>query len=180
MNIIAMICEISPEQKRIAELESMVESLAVQQNRSPIGTTTELRDVIEAISNVGIMIVLSAVIVLFLMKVLTMLLDQTKKANNEILPKIESLSSKIVDTQSQLSNLIMNHNQSSNKKLSALELQLNQIAEKADRLESRLDDCDNDHKAILIAAEKLEGLIYVRNASAGKDSDTKKEGSGPS
>ena len=57
----------------------------------------------------------------------------------------------------------MNHNQSSNKKLSALEIQLNQIIEKANRLESRLDNCDNDHKSILIEVEKLEGLIRVRN-----------------
>ena len=73
------------------------------------------------------------------------------------------MADNITETQSQLSNLIMNHNQSTNKKLSELEIHLNQLNEKANRLESRLDNCDNDHESILIEVEKLEGLIRVRN-----------------
>ena len=172
MNIFSMICALSPEQQRIEELESMVESLANSQEiHTAVSHTIDIPDLIKTISDVGIMVVLSAVTVLFLMKVLTILLDQTKKASDELLPKIRELADKITETQSQISNLITSHNQSSNKKLSALELQLNQLIEKANRLESRLDDCDNDHKAILIAAEKLEGLIHVRN----EVEDTKNE-----
>lgn len=164
MNIYSMMCEVTPDAKRIEELESMVESLASSQEiHTAVSNATNIPNLIKTISDVGIMIVLSAVTVLFLMKVLTILLDQTKKASDELLPKIRGLADKITETQSQLSNLIMNHNQSSNKKLSALEIQLNQIIEKANRLESRLDNCDNDHKSILIEVEKLEGLIRVRN-----------------
>ena len=164
MNIYSMMCELSPEAKRIEELESMVESIAnTQEIHTALSNATDIPDMIKAISDVGIMIVLSAVTVMFLMKVLTILLDQTKKASEELLPKIRELGDKLSETQSQVSNLIMNHNQSSNKKLSALEIQINQLIEKANRLESRLDDCDKDHKAILIEAEKLEGLIHVRN-----------------
>ena len=172
MNIFSMICELSPDAKRIKELEAMVESLENSQEiHDAVSHTMDIPDLIKTISDVGIMIVLSAVMVLFLMKVLTVLLDQTKKASDELLPKIRELADKITETQSQLSTLIMNHNQSSNKKLSALEIQLNQIIEKANRLEARLDDCDSDHKAILIEAEKLEGLIHVRN----EVEDTKNE-----
>lgn len=172
MNIFSMICALSPEEQKIKELEAMVESLEDSQEiHTAVSHTMDIPDLIKTISDVGIMIVLSAVMVLFLMKVLTVLLDQTKKASDELLPKIRELADKITETQSQLSTLIMNHNQSSNKKLSALEIQLNQIIEKANRLEARLDDCDSDHKAILIEAEKLEGLIHVRN----EVEDTKNE-----
>lgn len=164
MNIYLMMCDVTSDAKRIEELESMVESLASSQEiHTAVSNATNIPNLIKTISDVGIMIVLSAVTVLFLMKVLTILLDQTKKASDELLPKIRGLADKITETQSQLSNLIMNHNQSTNKKLSALEIQLNQIIEKANRLESRLDNCDNDHKSILIEVEKLEGLIRVRN-----------------
>ena len=164
MSIYLMMCEVTPDVKRIEDLESMVESLASSQEiHTAASKATDIPNLIKTISDVGIMIVLSAVTVLFLMKVLTILLDQTKKASDELLPKIRGLADKITETQSQLSNLIMNHNQSTNKKLSALEIHLNQLNEKANRLESRLDNCDNDHESILIEVEKLEGLIRVRN-----------------
>ena len=164
MSIYLMMCEVTPDVKRIEDLESMVESLASSQEiHTAVSKATDIPNLIKTISDVGIMIVLSAVTVLFLMKVLTILLDQTKKASDELLPKIRGLADKITETQSQLSNLIMNHNQSTNKKLSALEIHLNQLNEKANRLESRLDNCDNDHESILIEVEKLEGLIRVRN-----------------
>ena len=164
MSIYLMMCEVTPDVKRIEDLESMVESLASSQEiHTAVLNATDIPNLIKTISDVGIMIVLSAVTVLFLMKVLTILLDQTKKASDELLPKIRGLADKITETQSQLSNLIMNHNQSTNKKLSALEIHLNQLNEKANRLESRLDNCDNDHESILIEVEKLEGLIRVRN-----------------
>lgn len=164
MSIYLMMCEVTPDVKRIEDLESMVESLASSQEiHTAVSNATDIPNLIKTISDTGIMIVLSAVTVLFLMKVLTILLDQTKKASDELLPKIRGLADKITETQSQLSNLIMNHNQSTNKKLSALEIHLNQLNEKANRLESRLDNCDNDHESILIEVEKLEGLIRVRN-----------------
>lgn len=164
MSIYLMMCEVTPDVKRIEDLESMVESLASSQEiHTAVSKATDIPNLIKTISDVGIMIVLSAVTVLFLMKVLTIILDQTKKASDELLPKIRGLTDKITETQSQLSNLIMNHNQSTNKKLSALEIHLNQLNEKANRLESRLDNCDNDHESILIEVEKLEGLIRVRN-----------------
>ena len=164
MNIYLMMCDVTTDAKRIGELESMVESLASSQEiHTAVSKATDIPNLIKTISDVGIMIVLSAVTVLFLMKVLTILLDQTKKASDELLPKIRGLADKITETQSQLSNLIMNHNQSTNKKLSVLEIHLNQLNEKANRLESRLDNCDNDHESILIEVEKLEGLIRVRN-----------------
>ena len=164
MSIYLMMCEVTPDVKRIEDLESMVESLASSQEiHTAASKATDIPNLIKTISDVGIMIVLSAVTVLFLMKVLTILLDQTEKASDELLPKIRGLADKITETQSQLSNLIMNHNQSTNKKLSALEIHLNQLNEKANRLESRLDNCDNDHESILIEVEKLEGLIRVRN-----------------
>ena len=164
MSIYLMMCEVTPDVKRIEDLESRVESLASSQEiHTAVSKATDIPNLIKTISDVGIMIVLSAVTVLFLMKVLTILLDQTKKASDELLPKIRGLADKITETQSQLSNLIMNHNQSTNKKLSALEIHLNQLNEKANRLESRLDNCDNDHESILIEVEKLEGLIRVRN-----------------
>lgn len=164
MSIYLMMCEVTPDVKRIEDLESMVESLASSQEiHTAVSKATDTPNLIKTISDAGIMIVLSAVTVLFLMKVLTILLDQTKKASDELLPKIIGLADKITETQSQLSNLIMNHNQSTNKKLSALEIHLNQLNEKANRLESRLDNCDNDHESILIEVEKLEGLIRVRN-----------------
>ena len=164
MSIYLMMCEVTPDVKRIEDLESMVESLASSQEiHTAVSKATDIPNLIKTISDAGIMIVLSAVTVLFLMKVLTILLDQTKKASDELLPKIRGLTDKITETQSQLSNLIMNHNQSTNKKLSALEIHLNQLNEKANRLESRLDNCDNDHESILIEVEKLEGLIRVRN-----------------
>ena len=85
MNIYSMMCELSPEAKRIEELESMVESIAnTQEIHTALSNATDIPDMIKAISDVGIMIVLSAVTVMFLMKVLTILLDQTKKSSEEL------------------------------------------------------------------------------------------------
>ena len=87
-----------------------------------VPTEVPMTELVQQIADLGIMIVISAVVVIFVIKVMTLLIDQTKQSNSTILPKLDTIDYSINQAKSTIIENISAHNISDNKQLSEIDL----------------------------------------------------------
>lgn len=133
-----------------------------------IDTVMSLPDIIEQVANLGLMVVVSAVVVYFMIRVMNSLLDHSK----QIIPKLENCINALSDVKNVLMSTLNTHNTSVNKTLRDIEAMLKEINDKIDnKIENVNSDIetinDNIEKTvdkqsnILIQLEKIEGVLYT-------------------
>lgn len=96
----------------------------------------ELKEVIEMISNLGITIVISAGVVVFIFKLLTMLLKQNQKMVEDIMPRIAELEKSIEKNKSDMMGAITNHNTHTQTILHTMETELKSIDKRIERIDN--------------------------------------------
>lgn len=126
---------------------------------------------VETIGNLGIMIVIAAVVVLFLIRVLNTLLDQTKQTSATIVPKLNDIPYSINQMKTAIAEQISAHNISSNKQLSSIDLRLDHISSNLERVDRELDQTQMSQQDIAMQLEKIEGMIYVIQSFIGIKTD---------
>ncbi len=93
-------------------------------------------ELIEKVGNLGIMLVISTVIVLFVMKMLSVLLRQNEQTVSSILPRINEVADLVSGVKRDLIEIVSTHNLSSNK-------QFFEAATKINTLQNQIEDMDD-------------------------------------
>ena len=100
---------------------------------NPFITITEmtnndgLTNIVQTIADLGVTLVIAAIVVVFLGKYLSTLIDREKSLIDGILPKINELNTSIQDLQKTFNEAIGSHNTRSNQSLRTLERDANDI-----------------------------------------------------
>lgn len=137
-----------------------------------IDTVMSLPDIIEQVANLGLMVVVSAVVVYFMIRVMNSLLDHSKQTISQIIPRLENCINALSDVKNVLMSTLNTHNASVNKTLRDIEAMLKEINDKIDnKIENVNSDIetinDNIEKTVdkqsdvLIQLEKIEGVLYT-------------------
>ena len=132
---------------------------------------TGISSMVETIGNLGIMIVIAAVVVAFLIRVLNTLLDQTRQSSTTIVPKLNDIPYSINQMKTAIAEQISAHNISSNKQLSSIDLRLDHISSSLERVDRELDQLQMNQQDIALQLEKIEGMIYVIQSYIGIKTD---------
>ena len=142
---------------------------------SEVASTSDIQmgSVIKLVADYGITAVISVVVVIFLIKVLNTLLEQSTNAIQQIIPRIDALNSSIEALKSTVVGAITSHNAASNKLLHEVDNDVKSVNSEIDDLDHRIDNVDGKLTDILVQLEKIEGLIYVDKAKkeSGEDED---------
>ena len=132
---------------------------------------TGISSMVETIGNLGIMVVIAAVVVAFLIRVLNTLLDQTRQSSTTIVPKLNDIPYSINQMKTAIAEQISAHNISSNKQLSSIDLRLDHISSSLERVDRELDRLQMNQQDIALQLEKIEGMIYVIQSYIGIKTD---------
>ena len=132
---------------------------------------TGISSMVETIGNLGIMIVIAAVVVAFLIRVLNTLLDQTRQSSTTIVPKLNDIPYSINQMKTAIAEQISAHNISSNKQLSSIDLRLDHISSSLERVDRELDQLQMNQQDIALQLEKIEGMTYVIQSYIGIKTD---------
>lgn len=132
---------------------------------------TGISSMVETIGNLGIMVVIAAVVVAFLIRVLNTLLDQTRQSSTTIVPKLNDIPYSINQMKTAIAEQISAHNISSNKQLSSIDLRLDHISSSLGRVDRELDQLQMNQQDIALQLEKIEGMIYVIQSYIGIKTD---------
>lgn len=132
---------------------------------------TGISSMVETIGNLGIMVVIAAVVVAFLIRVLNTLLDQTRQSSTTIVPKLNDIPYSINQMKTAIAEQISAHNISSNKQLSSIDLRLDHISSSLERVDRELDQLQMNQQDIALQLEKIEGMIYVIQSYIGIKTD---------
>ena len=132
---------------------------------------TGISSMVETIGNLGIMVVIAAVVVAFLIRVLNTLLDQTRQSTTTIVPKLNDIPYSINQMKTAMAEQISAHNISSNKQLSSIDLRLDHISSSLERVDRELDQLQMNQQDIALQLEKIEGMIYVIQSYIGIKTD---------
>lgn len=132
---------------------------------------TGISSMVETIGNLGIMVVIAAVVVAFLIRVLNTLLDQTRQSSTTIVPKLNDIPYSINQMKTAIAEQISAHNISSNKQLSSIDLRLDHISSSLERVDRELDQLQMNQQDIALQLEKIEGMTYVIQSYIGIKTD---------
>lgn len=104
----------------------------------------------ETIANYGIMLILSGVIVVFLIKVLSFMLDQSKKMNDLAFTEVGKIKSTIAQKINDLMTLVTDNDRLSNNKLNSIENLDSNILEEVERVQRLLESLNNQNITYLM------------------------------
>lgn len=135
-----------------------------------VSTEVPMTELVQQIADLGIMIVISAVVVIFVIKVMTLLIDQTKQSNSTILPKLDTIDYSINQAKSTIIENISAHNISANKQLSAIDLKIDRVSSDLDRIDRDLDRRYEAQQNTMVQLEKIEGVLLVIQSKMGINS----------
>lgn len=99
-------------------------------------------EIIEKLGNLGIMLVISTVIVFFVIKVLSVLLQQNEQTVSSILPRINVVVDLISEVKRDIVEVISAHNLSSNKQFFEASTRLDALQAQIKTMESQLQDAE--------------------------------------
>ena len=133
--------------------------------------SSTLSDIVKQIGDNGIMIVISAVVVYFLAKVLSSLLEQNKSTLNQIGPKIDQI-------QEAISNVIIKNNEADTRRSLSNNKQFAEIRDSEKDIVNRLKGIQKELNAIHMTLESYRDLMekqqmyidfYKEQLKKGKD-----------
>lgn len=133
--------------------------------------SSTLSDIVKQIGDNGIMIVISAVVVYFLAKVLSSLLEQNKSTLNQIGPKIDQI-------QEAISNVIIKNNEADTRRSLSNNKQFAEIRDSEKDIVNRLKGIQKELNAIHMTLESYRDLMekqqmyidfYKEQLEKGKD-----------
>lgn len=127
-------------------------------------------DLIEKIGNLGIMLVISSVIVLFIIKVLSVLLQQNEQTISSILPRINAVVDLISEIKRDLTEVISTHNLNSNKQFFEASTKLNSIQTQIENMDDRMRLAESNTADIVA---QLKFLTYAVDAITPADISAK-------
>jgi hypothetical protein len=88
---------------------------------SSTSSVTDITSLVGLISDAGISIVISAVMVFFIYRYLRSLMKRDNQLFNSIIPKLDGIESELTRMESDISKLVSNHNAHSNQMLKGME-----------------------------------------------------------
>ena len=165
----AQVLELPPTETTAA-VEAVTDT-AQEVHKAFIIGDTGISSMVETIGNLGIMVVIAAVVVAFLIRVLNTLLDQTRQSTTTIVPKLNDIPYSINQMKTAIAEQISAHNISSNKQLSSIDLRLDHISSSLGRIDRELDQLQMNQQDIALQLEKIEGMIYVIQSYIGIKTD---------
>lgn len=127
----------------------------------------------ETIADLGVMIVISAIVLIFLIRSLNAMLDQSKQVSSTIVPKLNEIPYSINQVKAALAEHLSAHNISTNKQLSAIELRLDHITKDIERISRELDQRREADSDIMLQMEKIEGILLVIQTNLGIQPESK-------
>lgn len=139
----------------------MCQSTAIIHHSINSTVDTDVSNMVEIVSNYGITMVISVVVVLFLIRVLDTLLKQTTQSINQIIPKIETLVTAISELRASVVESITTHNLSMNKKIRELDLKIDGCKGNFDYINGKIDRIETTAHNMEVQVEKLEGILLV-------------------
>ena len=149
----AQVLELPPTETTAA-VEAVTDT-AQEVHKAFIIGDTGVSSMVETIGNLGIMVVIAAVVVAFLIRVLNTLLDQTRQSTTTIVPKLNDIPYSINQMKTAIAEQISAHNISSNKQLSSIDLRLDHISSSLGRIDRELDQLQMNQQDIALQLEKI-------------------------
>lgn len=115
---------------------------------------TGFSDIIRAIGDFGIMIVVSAAAIFVLVRVLSIMVDQVKTTYESVVPSIHEVKEECNEIKANLLQSLTNHNTASQKNLYELKVDLQTITKHLDQLAQKVDSIESDIKIIKATEER--------------------------
>lgn len=135
-------------------LNSLTAPILVSVLPTGIDTTT-----IEQIGNLGIMLVISSVVVFFIVKVLSSLLEQNKLTVSSILPKVNELEDILHSTKRDIVDSISSHNMSANKQFFEASNKIDAVYKSNVDIEDKFDEIVKSLNALTVQMEVIQQFI---------------------
>ena len=129
-----------------------------------VNTTSEIvtgvdTSAIEQIGNLGIMLVISSVVVFFIVKVLSSLLEQNKITASSILPKVNELEDLVHSVKRDVQEAIQAHNQCSNRQFNEASVKIDAVYKSNVDIEEKFDHVVDSLNKVSVQLEVIQQFI---------------------